>query len=929
MFARLRSWLRAASSRPRLEREMDDELRFHMESYADDLVRQGVPCEEARRRARLEIGSIPARKEEMRASLGLRLWDDLRADLRYAVRMLVKSPAFTFVAVGSLALGIGANTAIFTLARQVLLDRLAVPHPEQLLLFHWIAPRGNVVHETWGDWDELPGGLLTSTAFPYPAYEQLRHANQGLEDIFGFKDTGRLTLTANGAPSVVEGELVSGNYYAALGVRPALGRAILPADDTPDAAPVAVISDALWTRAFGRSPKVIGQTIHLNTKPVTIIGVNPPAFTGAASAHLSPDVFLAFSVQPVIVPKTDSSLLADTSFWWMQMMARVRPGVPVATAQAALDTSFQAWLHANTGKPEPNDDIAEANHATRTETKEAFPHLSLQGGSRGMNDSARTLTQPVYVLITLAGLALLLACVNIANLLLARAASRQREMGVRMALGAGRVRILRQVMTESLLLSLLGGAAGLGIGYACRNLIPALLSPSWQTAVFRGTFDWRVFAFSAVITAGTGLLFGMAPAFRATRTDAGTSLKEAAQTTTQRRRGLAGKSIVAFQVALSTLLVAGAVLFGRTLINLNSVNPGFRTDHLVLFSIQLPAAQYPAPRDVQTLRALEQKLNAVPGVERATFSDQALISGSVSTDGFIRLDQPPSKTRPPHAWDNAVGQNFFATMGIPIVAGRAFQSTDTPGSPKVAIINEALAREFFPGENPIGKQFRGYYFVDKEPFTIVGVSADTLYNSLRQDKPPSTYYVLYSQLPQWPGPMNVEVRTRLSPAAIVPSLRNAIASVDRNLPLMDIRTQAEQIDDSIGQERLMAALTVAFGALALVLACIGIYGLMAYSVARRTNEIGIRLALGAQAAQVMGMVLREALWFTVLGILTGGAVALLVTRSLKAMLFGLKPDDPFTLVVTAALLLVVAMLAALLPARIAARVNPIIALRAE
>jgi predicted permease len=911
---------------------MEDELRFHVESYTRDLIGRGVGAEEAERRARMEIGSVAARKEEMRASLGLRLWDDLRADVRYAARMLGKSPGFTLVAVGSLALGIGANTAIFTLAKQVLLDRLAVPHPEQLILFHWTAPKGNVVHQTWGDWDETPGGMFTSTSFPYPAFEELQRDNAslkngGLEEIFGFKDAGRVTLTANGAASAVQAEMVSGNYYGALGVRPALGRAILPSDDgAPGSGAVVVISDALWTRAFGRSPEVIGRTIHLNLKPVTIVGVNPPEFTGAKSTHVSPDVFFPFSMQPVIVPKAEGSLLGDADFWWMQMMGRVRPGVPAATAQAALDTSFQAWMHASLGGPDQQADVADATHATGGSGKsEAYPHLTLADGSRGLNESARTLKQPVFVLIGLAGLTLLLACANIANLLLARAAARQREMGVRMALGAGRARILRQVMTESLLLSGLGGVAGLALGYAARNVIPALLAPPWETAVFRDQFDWRVFAFTAAVTIVTGLLFGMAPALKATRTEAGTSLKDTAQTVTPRRRGFAGKAIVAFQVALSMMLVAGAVLFGRTLLHLNAANPGFRTDHLVLFSIQLPKAEYPPPADVAVLRSLEEKLHTVPGVASVTLSDEALISGSVSQDDFIRLDQPRGKKKT-SAWDLNVGQSFFETMGIPIVAGRGFLPTDTPGTPKVAVINQALAREFFPNENPVGKMFHGYYFVDKEPFTVVGVSADTKYNSLRQ-QPPATYYVLYSQLPQTDGEMTFEVRTRMEPAVVVPSLRKAVAAVDRNLPLMDVRTQAEQIDESIGQERLMAALTVAFGVLALVLACIGIYGLMAYTVARRTNEIGLRLALGAQATQVMGMVLREALWLALAGVVAGGAAALALTRTLQSMLFGLRPDDPVTFAVAALLLLAVALLAGLVPARVAARVNPMEALR--
>lgn len=924
---RFRTWLRAATFRTRLEREMDEELAFHLESRTRDLIRRGVAPEEAARQARIELGNATTQKENMRASLGLRLWDDLRADLRYATRMLAKSPRFTEIAIASLALGIGANTAIFSLANQVLLKRLAVPHPQQLVLFHWVAPRGNVVHQTWGDWDETPGGELTSTAFPYPAYEELRKGNRALEDLFAFKDAGRLTLTANGTASIVQGEMVSGNYYPSLGVRPALGRAILPSDDgAPGTGAVVVISDGLWTRAFGRSPDVIGKAIQLNSKPVTIVGVNPPDFTGVESALLSPDVFFPFSMQPVIVPKGDRSLLSDSDFWWMQMMARARPGVSVAAAQAALDTSFQAWMHANV-TPAHFDNSGAASHEHSTAGREAFPRLTLADGSRGLNEIAGDLTRPLDLLMALAGLVLLLACANIANLLLARSEARQHGMSVRMALGAGRARVLRQVLTESLLLSTLGGLAGFMLGYLGRNLIPGLLAPLWEQETFRGSFDWRVFAFTAGIAVAAGLLFGIAPALRAIGKQSGAELKDTMQTATKRRKGLGGKAIVAFQMALSTLLVAGAALFGRTLANLDRVDPGFRVDHLVLFSIDLPKARYPAPEDVRTFRAIEEKLNAVPGVERATLSNTALIAGGVNSDGFIRMDAPPSR-RKTSAYDLSVGQTFFQTMGIPMVEGRGFQATDTATSQKVAVINQALARKYFPDTNPIGKEFHGYYFIDQVPFRIIGVSRDTLYNTLRQ-APPPTYYVLYNQLPHATGAMTYEVRTRVQPASIVPLLRRAVGSVSKNLPLIEVRTQAEQIDESIGRERLMAGITVGFGLLALVLACIGIYGLMAYAVARRTNEIGIRLALGAQTRQVMGMVMSEALWLAAIGVAAGTGITLLLTRSLQSMLFGLKANDPLTYGAAGLLLIAVALLASFVPARAAARVNPIEALRHE
>jgi predicted permease len=909
-FSRIRSWLRSVTHRTRLEDRMDEELAFHLESRIVDLIRQGLSREEAARTAKIEFGSTLTQKEEMRASLGLRWWDDLRADLRYAVRMLANAPGFTLIAIGSLALGIGANTAIFTLAKQVLLDRLNVPHPEELVLFHWTSQKDPVVHHEWGDWDKH-NGINESTSFPYPFYLQLREHNK---DLFAFKDPGRMNVSVNGEADAVQGEMISGNFYQVLDVQPVLGRPIIPADDAvPGSGAVVVISDGFWTKHFGRSPSVIGKSILLNAIPFTIIGVNPPRFTGAKGVHTSPDVFLPLSMQPIVSPNHKGSLLDDPTVWWMQIMMRRKAGVPVQTMQAALEVPFQAFVAA-TNKPQHKDEV--------------IPNLSLQDGSRGMNESARRLTQPVYVLLSLVGLVLLLACANIANLLLARSAARQREMSVRMALGAGRMRILRQVLTESLLLSSAGGLAGLALGYLGRNAIPKLMSTPWETVEFHGSFDLRVFAFTAAISIFTGLLFGLAPAWKSMRTEVNSELKDGAQTITHRRKGLAGKSIVAFQVTLSTLLVVGAALFVRTLANLDSVDPGFRADHVLLFDIRLPG-HHANIADVLKHHAIEDKLAAVPGVGSAALSAETLIANSRSMDDFIPVGMEATWTHDSAILDNAVSPRFFSTMGIPIIAGRGFQESDTATSPRVAIINRALAREIFPNTNPIGKTFAGY-ISDKTIFQIVGICADTHYDSLRNDPPP-TYYVDYRQLPDLGAGANMtyEIRTLGNPDALVPSLRRAVQSIDKNLPLIDVRTQQEQIDSTIQQERIFASLTAAFGLLALTLASIGIYGIMAYNVSRRTNEIGIRLALGAQARQILTMVLGETSWLAITGVGVGLGAALLLTRFLKTMLFGLKPSDPLTMIGAGAMLFAVALLAGFIPARRASRVEPMQALRHE
>jgi len=898
--------------RSQLDGEMQSELQFHIDSYAADLMRRGLSREEALRQARLELGSVEARKEDCRESLGLRLWDDLFADLRYGLRMLKKAPGFTAIAVISLALGIGANTIVFTLAKEALLDTLAVPHPEQLRLFTLEIPRKNSpIHGFWGSFYLGRNGGSETTSFSYPVYQILRQQNRSLEDLFAFKELSgynRLTATVDGRAQIVTGELISGNYYRQLGVGTALGRPIQPTDDAhPGEGAVAVISDGYWARAFGRSPSVVGKTIQLNLTPITIIGVNPPGFSGAARVQSSPDVFVPFSMQPVLLPKNIDSPLTNKGLWWVQIIGRIKPGVSDATAVAEFSVNLD-----------------HAIRATLPVSEDAsMPILTLPSGSRGLNQSARNMGTQIYVLLSLVGLVLLLACANIANLLLARSATGQREVSVRMALGASRGRILRQVFTESLLLSLLGGAAGFLLGYLGRNVIPRLMSNSWQPEQLYTRFDSKVFAFTAGISVFTGLLFGLAPALQSTRTSVNAGLKDSAATATKRRKGLAGKTIVVFQVSLSMLLVVGAGLFARTLFNLNHVDIGFRAENVLLFHIQPPSSRYPSPKSIAVERRIEEKLATIPGVDSVTLSTEPLLANTMSNDDFV----PDSQTQKPArgeqtAFINFVGNGFFATMGIPLLAGRAFSNTDTETSQKVAIIDQSLARRFFPNSNPVGTTF------NKGHILIVGICADTKYDQLRDETPP-TFYLPYRQESNAEDGVTFEVRLRTSPEGALPAIRDAVSSIDKDLPLIDVRTQIEQIDATLSQERLFAALTGAFGVLALVLACIGIYGIMAYTVARRINEIGIRMALGAQASQILRMVLGEASWLAIFGIAIGLGAALWLTRFLATLLYGLKPGDPATLIGAAFLLLGTAIAAGWVPAWRASKVQPMEALRHE
>jgi predicted permease len=909
--SRIATWWKAVTRPERLSDEIEDELHFHIEAYATDLMHSGLPREEAFRRARAELGGLAAQKENCREAWGTRAWDELRSDLRYAFRMLAKSPGFTAIAIGSLALGIGANTIIFTVTKAILLDRLAVPHPEELRLFALTQGEKGVVHSSWGYFDQTSSGKSLSTSFSYPVYQQLRQHNDALKDIFAFKDYGRLTATIDNKAEAVTSEMVSGNYYRALDVHPVLGRSIVDTDDAAvGSGPVLLISYGYWSRRFGRSPDVIGKKLEINSTPMTIIGVNPPEFTGAVGVQSSPNIFLPFSMQPIVAPKFKSSLLADPNLWWVMMMGRLKPGISTEAAQSKIDA-----------------DLNGAVRATMTVGKDdEMPRLELENGSRGQNEAGGEFAKPIYVLMSLAGFVLLLACANLANLLLARASSRQREMSVRLALGAGRARILRQMLTESVLLSGIGGTAGLFLGYAGRNAIPHLLSSSWEPTVMSAKFDWMIYGFTAAVSIFTGLLFGLAPAWQATRTQVSSGLKDTAQTTTQRKRNLTGKTLVVVQVALSMLLLVGAGLFVRTLMNLNNAHLGFSPDNILLFGLQPSPTRYSNAKGIALYHQVEDKLAAVPGIDSATLSQAPLIANIASNMRLIPDGQPQKENKKQSAYFNTVGQLFFSTFKIPIITGRGFDDTDTETSRKVAVVNQELVKRFFPNTNPIGKTFTGGHD-DPQRFEIIGICKDAKYDNLRLSPPP-TFYNLYRQQ-EGVEFMTFAVHTRMSPEAIIPSLRRAVASIDKNVPLLDIRTQNEQIEDTTRQERIFASLTSGFGILALILACIGIYGIMAYTVAQRTNEIGIRMALGAQSGRILRTILREASWMAVVGVIVGLVAAVAMARLITSMLFGLKPYDPMTLAGASLLLVLIAIAASWVPAWRAAHVDPIKALRHE
>ena len=911
-FAQAWSWVRAVAGRGRLEAEMDAELNSHLDALAADLIRDGYTPEQARRRARIAVGAAHVHKEEMRASLGLRWGDEFIADLRYGARILLKSPGFTSIAVVSLALGIGANTAIFSVAKKVMFDTLPVSRPHELRLVTWVSGHERPVPPVWGDVLQTANGGLRSNGFSYRVVEELRKRTDVIADLIAFKDV-QMTATVDGAPELVTSELVSGNVFDALGVTPLAGRGLTQADDAgPGMGPVAVISESYWARRFGRVADVVGKTIALNGVPVTIVGVGPAHFNGLQIGAMT-EVFVPLTMQPVLIPKAQqstASLLNNPQSWWVQMLVRLRPDVAEAQAQAALDVVLRQTATA-TLAPTPAMDLL---------------HLKFEPGDRGLDYVRGQYMQPSFVLLSLAGLVLLLACVNLANLLLARAAARQREMSTRLALGAGRGRILRQVLTESLLLSGMGGAAGLLLGFLGRNLIPRLIEDTQQPSAMRVDFDWRVVAFTIAVSLATGVLFGVVPAWRAMHADSGTAMKDAEHGSAGRARMRLGKGLVVFQIALSAILLIGAGLFVRTLVKLNKTPLGFRSDHLLLFRLNPPRARYTEEQVTAMYKQLEEKFEAVPGVRSASMSNIAIIGDGNSGSTFHVLGTPKDKEEV-RVQTNTVGRDFFTTMGIPIVRGRGFNASDTATSPKVAIVNRALAKQFFPGQDALGKMFESDPEDIEGPVEIIGICPDTRYADLRSQTPP-TFYIDYRQN-SGAGRMVFEIQTAGEPTSVLNAARAVVASMDHDLPLTDVRTMQEQVASTMVDERMFAELTSGFGLLALVLASVGIYGIMAYSVASRTSEIGIRLALGAQPANVRRMILRESGWLAVVGAVAGVAAALVLSRLVKSMLYGVEPYDLLSLVVGVAVLLVVALAASWIPARRAARLQPMVALRHE
>ncbi len=827
----------------------------------------------------------------------------LLQDVRFGMRMLARNPGFTAVAVLTLALGIGANTAIFSAINVVLLRMLPVSHPEELAFLRWESP-----HEV-------------TEYLPYPMFDRLREGNEVLAGMFGFHSL-RLATNLDGKPGLAAGQLVSGNYFSMLGVKTIIGRPFTAEEDRLTGGhPFAVISYGYWKRQFGLDPAIVGKSIVLNGVPFTIIGVTPPDFFGITVGD-SQDIWIPVVMQAAVMD--GRSLLNDSRSWWLEVMGRRKPGISTQQATTALNVLYQRMARHQAGTQLSAEAERELTHEK----------IGLVPASKGLSDLRNRFSEPLLMLMVLVGILLLIGCVNVASLALARATARQKEMAVRAALGAGRLRLIRQFLTENLVLAGLGGIVGMFFAYWGDDLLLTLLASSGTPVALNLRPDAAVFVFTAGVTVLAGIVFGSAPAWRAARTDLNAALKASARTLTTsagsgRSRWGLRKLLVAGEVAMSLVLLVGAGMLARSLQKLRNVEPGFDPTNVLLASVDPTLTGYRGTRLMNLYKELADAVSAVPGVRSASLCAPRPMSGAQWRTGVFVQGHVPGANESTTALMNLIGPDFFKTLRIPLLHGRDFTLRDDARAPAVAIINETMARFYFGRGSPVGRRlsFRG---PEGGEIEIVGVAQDIKHNSLREATP-RVIYLPYLQTPpaSLPFGMTLEVRTAGNLESYAGSLRDAIRTVASDLPILGFTTLAEQVNRSLGQERLVAELSSFFGLLALILASTGLYGVMTYMVTRRTGEIGIRVALGAQRSDVLWMVLREGLQLVAMGTSCGLPLAVVFARLISSQLYGISPYDAWTVCVAIAVLVSVAAIASFIPAHRATKVDPMVALRYE
>jgi macrolide transport system ATP-binding/permease protein len=911
--------------RRRKEEQLRDELEFHLAEEADERQGGGLTAEQAKWAARRDLGNVTLLKEEARTLWTWTPIEQFAQDLRYAARMMLTHRAFTVLAALSLALGIGANTAIYSFMDSILLRSLPVSDPESLVVLQWRAkPRRSnggesVMHSA--DGTTYPeGGIVTGPIFPYPSFERLRQmSDSGLSILFGHFLAGELNVVVKGAAEISTGQYVTGDFFRGLEVSPAAGRLLSSSDDRAAAPPVAVISMGYSQRRFGGPANAIDQPILINNVAFTVVGVAPSEFFGV-NPEVAPQVYLPLHAYLLLDPRDGAQKLSDPNYYWLHMMGRLRPGVTLAQAQTALAGPFTQWVSATAAS-----DRERAN----------LPVLQLAEGAGGLDNLRRQYSKPLYVLLAMVGLILAIACANTANLLLARSAARNREMAVRLSLGAGRFRLVRQLLTESVLLASLSGALGVFIAVIGIRVLTRLLANGQEAFTLHAELNWHVLAVTFGLSLLCGMLFGLVPALHATRPGLISALKDRSVTARvgTRLRGAMPRlslthALVAAQIAISMLLLVGAGLFVRTLANLQSVQLGFNREGVLLFDLNAPQAGYSESRVAAFYADLRRRLIEIPGVRDVTLSHASLVRAGRSHPITVDGRQVGRETRILQA-----GPRFLATMQIPLLRGREFDERDREGSLPVVVVSDQFAKAYFGDQDPIGRRIAigGTMSVNRKPqvMEVVGIAATARYGDLRGKIPP-VVYVPYAQVPpESVRQMTYALRTDGDPLGLAAAVRQVVREADARVPVMNLKTQAADIDQTINQEIVFARLCTAFAVLALVIACVGLYATMAYAVARRTSEIGIRMALGARRPSVVWMVLREVCAIVAIGLAISVPFVMATSKLIASFLFEMTPNDPRALTLAVAVLASAALLAGYGPARRASRVDPMIALRHE
>jgi predicted permease len=843
-------------------------------------------------------------------------------DVRFGIRMLLKNPGFTSVAILTLALGIGANTAIFTMVNSVLLSSLPVRNPQELAFVTDPDSHGMSVGNQDGD-----RGLLT-----YAEFQDLAARNQVFSGVLAADSSvTKLPVNADDASQANEGtpayvNLVSGSYFPVLGVEPVLGHFFgSEVDRVRDANPVAVISYGFWQGRLGGNASAVGRKIRIRDTSYDVIGITPKGFFGETVGY-APDVWVPLTMQWEVLPGRDLLSVEKNPIektMWLAVIGRLKPGIRVEQAKASANITFQNYLQSQIGSQMSEKDRREF----------LDQHLPVSAGGHGSSTLRERFGQPLKILMGVVGLVLLIACANVANLLLARAASREKEIAVRVSLGAGRARLFRQLLAESVLLAGIGGILGLVVAEWMDAVLLGLVSQQGRAVVLNIHLDATILMFTLGVSLLTGILFGLAPALRAARVDLNSILKSNSRGVigaAVKSHFSMGKILIVAQVALSLLLLIVAGLFVRSFQKLTDVQLGYDRDHLILFSLSpLEYGYKVGPSVAQLYKDVLARISAVPGVRAVTFSQNGLFSHSESGDPISIEGYTPKSGQNMGARFDEVGPNYFSTVGIPILLGREIGPQDSGNGQRVGVINETMSKYYFGDSNPIGRRIWDEFPTNRTDFIVVGVAADAKYNSVREKTPSRFYVPFFNPIEPDVSFARIEVRATGKPSAIAADVREAVKQAAPNLPPIQIETMNELVADSLAQDTMLTTLSGFFGALAVLLACIGIYGVMAYAVANRISEIGIRMALGANRGNVLTLILRESMLLVALGVAIGLPAVFATWKLIKSLLYGLTPADPVALTAATMLMFAVAALASYIPARRASHTDPIVALRYE